>query len=169
MSVSDPLPENLSDLLTAELTKLHDDDIFAYGLSVETRKQIWTGLGPSNHASRASRLSKRVSVQPASMTFADIVRAYIQIATAEKLLPLWSSACDETERLVGPDDPGVIQQQHQNYQKMTRSIPIEKISVYDVPRKLLPVHILKLATLVLEQRDDDFEALLIQANDLWNI
>ncbi|MCB0020921.1 MAG: hypothetical protein KDE09_24165 [Anaerolineales bacterium] len=159
------IPDETQNIISAEYAKAQSDEYFLYLLPVTTRIQILASLGPSNQLPAEERTDPVRKAHVSQLTLADRVRTRLAILTAQKVLPLWPDACAESDRLVGTDDA----QLELAYQQVRAALPIEQISVYDVPRLSLPSHILALTEHFLADKISDFSQFCRQANELWQL
>ncbi|OAI40995.1 hypothetical protein AYO40_00505 [Planctomycetaceae bacterium SCGC AG-212-D15] len=94
------------------------------------------------------------------------MRARIALVVGRKVAPLWPQACFETEAHFGEKWP---EERDETYLADRSAKPIELISVRDVPRAFVPLHILEMADVALSMRVHDWKAFRNEANEWWEI
>jgi hypothetical protein len=155
--------DSVQAIISNELKQLVDSSKSA--IEGSKRTEIFMAFGSSNLRHAAEHKNS-----PSVLSTADHIRAYVDLITARKVVPLWQLACLETEGFV-PDarDLSGIRQQEKTYLEQRKQRHIEQISVYDVPRTFIPSHILEMAELALAGKINDFGAFYQETNELWQI
>ncbi len=167
------LPTSVTQIISAELTVLDRNQ--NYELSLESRVALYQAIGPShlsNSSAPQQRQTHNVQKLP-DWTRADRVRSQISLLTAQKILPLWETACLESKQKNFTEgdwqQESEKQLQEQVYFHHRKMKPIEEISVYDVPRAYTPYHILEMTELALAGNVQDYAKFVYQANEWWQI
>lgn len=164
------IPASAQALISKELQQLAKSS--EYSLHSQTRIEIYEALGSSNVNDAKTLDEIQNSNSFPRLSVADLVRAYVATATARKVLPLWEVACQESELFFKQEDwqdKYEDQRQEEIYLHRRKSEPIEKISVYEVPRAFVPSHILEMADRALAGNIQDYGAFRREANEWWQI
>lgn len=163
------LPKTVQEIIGNELDHLANRQDF--DLHPSRRLEIYHALGPSSVPDSEAWIQRVKDEQLPQLTTTDRVRTRIALLTAEKVIPLWETACQETDSTFGTsqDVEEEERQLEQRYLSQRGQRQIEEISAYDVPRILTPAHIMEMATLVLRGEIQDFQAFKHQANEWWGI
>jgi hypothetical protein len=157
------ISDSVQAIINIELRRL--GDFSKPSIEASKRIEIYEALGSSTLKSVMERKNS-----PPVLSVADRIRAHIELITAQKVEPLWQTACSETEKYVRDDrDPSEIQQQEEIYLAQRKQKHIEHISVYDVPRVFTPSHILEMAELALAGKIYDYNAFCHASNEWWQI
>jgi len=164
------IPEYAQILVDSELRRLANSS--KYYLSAEKEVEICEALGYaglSNHEALGEEF--RIDTVH-SLTTTEHIWARIAFITAKKVLPLWGIACQETELYFTEQDWHYHKQdqlREDEYLHKRNTLPIEKISVDDVPRKFIPSHILEMAETLLAGKIHDYSLFQHEANEWWGI
>jgi hypothetical protein len=162
------LHHTVQDIIREELTFLEDNS--AYDLDPQRRMDIYRALGPLSVTDKQAWFAHIKAKAPPHLTSADRVRLRIAMLTAHKVVPLWQTACQETEaNFTEHEDPEEIQRQEQEYLVQRRQTAIEHISVYDVPRAFTATHIMEMAGRMFSGEVLDYVAFASEANEWWQI
>jgi hypothetical protein len=162
------VPELVRNLLDAELRQLAISS--QHSITPRSRREIYEALGPSSVTDERILDEARENNTLPILSAADRVRARIALSAARKVEGLWSQACLETEaNFTERQDPAEIWQEEETYLALRSQKRFEQISVYEVPRKCTPTHILEMAELVLRGEIRDPAALRQEANEWWQI
>ena len=162
------IPEYAQILIDSELRRLAESS--KYYVSSDKEAEICEALGYAG-------LSKHMVVGEEfrnnaihSLTTTEYVWARIAVITAQKVLPLWRIACQETETYFTEQDwrdNNEDQRKEERYLYQRNTLPIEKISADDVPRTFVPSHILEMAETVLAGNIHDYSLFQREANEWW--
>lgn len=162
------VPTSLRDLVKFELAKLVDS--VDYPLSPESRESLYLACGPSNVKEDLVLIEARHAGSFPLLSEADRVRARLALLSAKKVVGLWRQACSETEANFNEhQNPTEYSQFEEAFQTQRREKQIELISIYDVPRAFLPIHIIELTELFVDGQIKDFSALRKEANECWQL
>jgi len=165
------IPDSAKALIDTELQQLAKSS--RYYLPPQGRLEIYAALGPSSaHDDKVPEEARKNNSFP-PLSLADRIRAQVALITARKVLPLWELACQETESFFTKQDWQIKYDDQRNkeevYLHRRKSRPIETISVYEVPRAFVPVHILEMTELALAGEIHDYSAFRREANEWWQI
>jgi hypothetical protein len=164
------IPNSAQALINRELEQLAKSS--KYSLHPESRVEIYAALGASSvNDDRILDEARRNNALP-HLSIADRVRAQIALITAQKVLPLWEIACQESEAFFTEEDWQAKyedQRQEEVYLRKRKTQPIETISVYDVPRAFTPFHILEMAEVALAGEIHDYDEFRRAASEWWQI
>lgn len=165
----DTLPQETQALVATALQSFQVDTTF--NIYPNQRLAIIRSLGPfffeSNEDWDTQVDFKHIPV----LTFADKVRARIAEIAAEKVIPLWRIAIQETETLYEYDEEAIRAEQVKEhiYESQKTRFPIEHISVFDVPRISRAEHIMEMTRCAWSRIIADEVLFLQQANEWWSI
>jgi hypothetical protein len=164
------IPEYTQSLIDSELRKLAKSS--KYFLSAEREVQLCEALGNSGLSNDKAIGEEFRNNALHALTTTEHVWARIALITAKKVLPLWEKACQETEVYFTEED-WYYQKQDQlkeaEYLHKRNTLPIENISVDDVPRKFIPSHIHEMAETLLAGKIHDYSLFQHEANEWWGI
>lgn len=133
-------------------------------LPPRTRAAVLRSLGPGGAPQSGAR-------RLPALAFADRVRARVARQAAERVLPLWQTALDETVARYGRDEAFEREERLRErvYREQRRSGPIEQISVYDVPRSAIAGHIMAMTDLAWRRAVADEAHFLAEAGEWWQV
>jgi hypothetical protein len=160
------LPNTTQSLVTEALAQFHNN--LQFDFHPQQRIEIYRSLGPSWAPTRTVNYQVLQGTNRPQLLLGDLARAEIALVTAKKVLPLWTMACEETDSNFGESLPQDEVEQ-QRYLARRQMQPIESISVYEVPKRFVPSHILEMTELVLGGQVHDWEVCRVQANEWWQI
>jgi hypothetical protein len=167
------LPHDVQEIINTELNKLNQQ--LDFDLHPLRRLEIYRALGPLSVCNREAWSDRIKEKHLPRLTTADRVRARIARSTAELVMPLWESACQETDSNSDEQEEGEqeefedTQKEEQEYLAQRREHPIEDISVYEVPRKFILSHIIEMADLAFQGKVQNYQKFTSQANEWWQI
>lgn len=164
------IPDLAQTLIHKDLQQLSKSS--EYFLQPQTRIEIYEAFGPSNvNDDKILDETQNANSFP-RLSIADRVRAHVALTTTRKVASLWDVACQESELFFKQrdwQDKNEDQRQEETYLHRRESEPIEKISVYEVPRAFVPSHILEMAERALIGNIQDYRAFRYEANEWWQI
>lgn len=163
------IPDYAQILIASELRKLAESN--KYFISFDKEAEICAALGyvSSSKHTVVGEVLRNNTIH--SLTATGRTWTQLALITAKKVLPLWRIACQETElHFTEQDwqDHYEDQQKEEGYLNKRKTLPIEKISVYDVPRAFIPSHILEMAESVLAGNIHDLPSRQHEAREWWN-
>jgi hypothetical protein len=164
------LPEYLQSLIEEGLSQINRSP--DYDLPPHLRLEIYRAFGPISIKTYDEMLEQVRKKQLRVLAEADLIRTQLAILTANKVIPLWEQACRETN--LGFSKADFEAEAHQKevieiYRNNRKKKSIEEISVYDVPRRFVPKHIMEMTMLALEGKVINQEAFFKEANEWWQI
>lgn len=114
-----------------------------------------------------SRLPSRLP----TLQFADRVQVRIIKHAVDKVIPFWPMALEATDTAYGFGAEVAARHaaKERAYQHKRRTMRSEQISVYDVPRRLIPDHIMAMARQAWDRTVVDEDAFFTQVNEWWAI
>jgi hypothetical protein len=162
-----PSPNSAQSLIDSHLRQLHDGTIRS--VEPEDRDEICAGLMSAPIAERTGIASRANDLSPQGEGDR-LLRAHLELLSAKKVATFWEQACLETDANFSErEDPAEIRRQIDSYVRQRQSLPLEHISVYDVPRAFIPVHIIEATELALAGKVVDQVAFRNEANEWWQI
>lgn len=159
------IPDYAKTLIASELRKLAESS--KYFISPRRETEICEALGyiSVNNEQRIDEALRNNVIH--SLTTTGRVWAQLALITGKKVLPLWELACQESELYFTEQDwqdNYEDQRKEEGYLHKRDTLPIEKISVYDVPRAFIPSHILEMAETALAGNVHDFSSFQHEAS-----
>lgn len=142
-----------------------------FNLDAHRRLEIIESLGPRFTRGDEGKLSSYSFPKLPELTLADKVRVRIAKYAADLVTPLWEYACQETNTLY--DYPKEILQEElvqvSRYRTRRQQENLESISVYDVPRKMIPHHIMDMVRYAWMRHPMDEAQFRREVNEWWQV